>query len=322
MSAVHDGIYCRVSGHRLYTTFSDALWDTRWVLYSEYWCSLSIRTPLQKWRIPYIVHPILNFGLSPRLPYWWIAVSTAKHCTDRRFNQSLPHLGRGWRHSLNSLLHTLCFNHQNQMIHDHSIWITWHQSSPNARPVPHLGSWTPSSPTPWASWRGPARSVGCCRPCWCSARERCTPCPHPGPTVHRSAWWCSPPGWTSACGHPSSAGEQKRASGQKCNGSIDWGATSGKHCCWNKRPSKAKKIKVDLTPRSVSRMACQSADLWRKVFCGVKLTQSNKICEYNHRSSCAMVPRGNSFNSKEHFHACPINCMATVGKSLYFPSPQ
>lgn len=26
-------------------------------------------------------------------------------------------------------------------------------------------------------------------------------------------------------------GEQKRASGQKCNGSIDWGATSGKYCC-------------------------------------------------------------------------------------------
>lgn len=47
VSAMHDGKYCRVIVHRLHTAFSDALCDTLSALYSECWCSLMIRTPLQ-----------------------------------------------------------------------------------------------------------------------------------------------------------------------------------------------------------------------------------------------------------------------------------
>lgn len=44
---VYDSVYCRVSDHWLYATFSNALWDTLSWLYSEYICSLRIRTVLQ-----------------------------------------------------------------------------------------------------------------------------------------------------------------------------------------------------------------------------------------------------------------------------------
>lgn len=67
----------------------------------------------------------------------------------------------------------------------------------------------------WSCWRGSGQISWVCEngpSCWLDFPRRaqltepgwCNQFPPPGPRERRLDWWCWPPGWIAACGHPAS----------------------------------------------------------------------------------------------------------------------